>query len=124
MKTVKQYDPRVKTTYVYEVIESHYDPKKKQSRSTRRLIGKLDENGNLVETGKPGRPVGSGKKSGDTSSGERQHYEELLLRASHEATLKDEKIASLTEEIREVKQELKRYRDVVEKTQKLWMELS
>ena len=45
MKIVKQYDPRVKTTYVYEVLESHYDPSKKQTRSTRKLIGKLDEAG-------------------------------------------------------------------------------
>lgn len=42
-------DPKSGITYVYEQ-ESRWIPELKQSRATRRLIGKLDEEGNIVPT--------------------------------------------------------------------------
>ena len=42
-------DPKSGITYVYEQ-ESHWIPELKQSRASRRIIGKLDENGNIVPT--------------------------------------------------------------------------
>ena len=42
-------DPKSGITYVYEQ-ESRWIPEFKQSRATRRLIGKLDEEGNIVPT--------------------------------------------------------------------------
>ncbi|MBR0092466.1 MAG: hypothetical protein IJP92_12285 [Lachnospiraceae bacterium] len=54
MGIVKQYHKDTDTVYVYE-SESFYDPKKKQSRSKRRVIGKIDkETGEIVPTGKRG----------------------------------------------------------------------
>ena len=51
-------------TYVYS-SESYYVPEKKQSRSKRKLIGKVDpETGEIVPTGKSGR-----KKAETTSDG-------------------------------------------------------
>lgn len=54
MARVSQYNREMDTTYVYE-SESYYDPEKKQSRSKRKLIGKIDkETGEIVPTGKRG----------------------------------------------------------------------
>lgn len=52
---VKVTNPKTHITYVYEST-SYYDKNLKQSRNHRKLIGKLNENGELVPTGKKGRP--------------------------------------------------------------------
>ena len=55
MAIIKQYHKDTDTTYVYESI-SYWDPEKKQSRSKRRVIGKLDPvTGEIIPTGKRGR---------------------------------------------------------------------
>ena len=55
MSIVKLKDKRTGTTYVYE-SESYWDKEKKQPRSRRKLIGKLDEKtGEIIPTGKSGR---------------------------------------------------------------------
>ena len=57
MAMVKQYHADTDTTYVYS-SEYYWDPEKKQSRSKRRLIGKIDpDTGEIIPTGKKtGRP--------------------------------------------------------------------
>lgn len=56
MAIIKQYHKDTNTTYVYESI-SYWDSEKGQSRSKRKLLGKLDpETGEIVATGKTGRP--------------------------------------------------------------------
>ena len=67
MSLVKLKDKRSGTTYVYE-SESYWDKEKKQPRSRRKLIGKLDEEtGEIVPTGKSGGgrrvPAGNRKKT-------------------------------------------------------------
>lgn len=55
MAIIKQYHKDTDTTYVYESI-SYWDEEKKQSRSKRRVIGKLDPvTGEIIPTGKRGR---------------------------------------------------------------------
>jgi len=55
MSIVHQKDKRTGVTYVYE-SESYWDKEKKQPRSKRTLIGKLDEvTGEIIPTGKSGR---------------------------------------------------------------------
>ena len=55
MSIIKQYHRDTDTTYVYS-SEYYYDKDKKQSRSKRKLIGKIDEEtGEIVATGKRGR---------------------------------------------------------------------
>ena len=50
MSIVYQHDKRSGITYAYE-SESHWDREKKQSRSRRRLIGRVDEEtGEIVPT--------------------------------------------------------------------------
>lgn len=51
MKTVKSFNKNTGVTYVYEVLENYWDKEKKQPRSKRRLIGKIDpETGEVVPT--------------------------------------------------------------------------
>ena len=55
MAIVKQYHKDTNTTYVYE-SESYWDAEKGQSRSRRRVSGKIDpETGEIIPTGKRGR---------------------------------------------------------------------
>ncbi len=55
MAIVKHKDKRTGVTYVYE-SESYWDKEKKQPRSKRTLVGKLDEaTGEIIPTGKSGR---------------------------------------------------------------------
>ena len=57
MAIIKQRKKGSNTVYVVEAL-SRYDPEKKQKRYVyRRIIGKLDPvTGEVVPTGKPGRP--------------------------------------------------------------------
>lgn len=65
MAIIKQYHKDTDTTYVYESI-SYWDAEKGQSRSKRRVIGKIDsKTGEMIPTGKRGRT-----KKNDTSSQE------------------------------------------------------
>lgn len=55
MSIVKYKNKKSGTTYVYE-SESYWDKEKKQPRSRRKLIGKLDDvTGEIIPTGKSGR---------------------------------------------------------------------
>ena len=55
MAIIKQKDSRTGITYVYESI-STWDKEKKQSRSKRRLLGRLDEEtGEMIPTNGRGR---------------------------------------------------------------------
>ena len=55
MKISRAYNKKTGVTYVYEVLENHWDPDLKQARNKRRLIGKIDPiTGDIVKTGKRG----------------------------------------------------------------------
>ena len=54
MAIVKSKNKKTGITYVYE-SESYWDPDKKQPRNHRTLIGKLDDEGNIIPTGSRGR---------------------------------------------------------------------
>lgn len=76
MAIIKQYDKRSNTTYFYESI-SFWDSEKKQSRSKRKLIGKLDpETGEMVPTNQRQRKARARKKEAKTQelSIHRKHY--------------------------------------------------
>ena len=107
MAIVKQYHKDTDTTYVYESV-SYWDEEKKQSRSKRRVIGKLDpETGEIIPTGKRGR---KSKDAASDPAGENTEltrlYEEGQARIkelSLEIDRKDLEIASLMKEIRQLK---------------------
>ena len=55
MTLLKVLNKKRNITYVYE-SQSKWDPEKKQSKSTRKLIGKIDpKTGEIIQTGPRGR---------------------------------------------------------------------
>ena len=67
MSIVKLKDKRTGTTYVYE-SESYWDKEKKQPRSRRKLIGKLDEEtGEIIPPGKAEERKALAKNRGKTA---------------------------------------------------------
>jgi len=83
MAIIKQYHKDTDTTYVYESA-SYWDADKQQSRSKRKLLGKLDpETGEVIPTGSRGRKC----KETPTVSGNR---------TDAEVCEKDERIRALT----------------------------
>ena len=55
MAIIKQYHKDTDTTYVYD-SQSYWDAEKGQSRSKRKLLGKLDpQTGEIIPTGQRGR---------------------------------------------------------------------
>ena len=101
MSISKSYNKQNGVTYVYEVIENYWDKEKKQSRSKRKLIGKIDPvtggkidpvTGEIVPTSSRGRP----KKSDDSAD-----YKVLYEKAQKELAAKDKRIAELEGVIRD-----------------------
>jgi hypothetical protein len=98
MTQIKQYDKRTGITYVYE-SESYWDKEKKQPRSKRKLIGKLDE-----QTGKVIPTDGRGKKRTQTkklASGDTALCEELKLKLKEKELL----VHQLTEKNKTLEEE-------------------
>ena len=63
----KQTNKKTGITYLFEQ-ESYWVPDLKQSRSRRRCLGKYNENGELVTTGKRGRTPKNAKEQASSSS--------------------------------------------------------
>lgn len=110
MALIKQYHKDTDTTYVYESI-SYWDEEKKQSRSKRRVIGKLDpETGEIIPTGKRGRkPKAAPDTPADIPAQLPKLYEDSQNRIKELALTidrKDLEIAGLRKEIRRLKDTL------------------
>jgi len=98
MSMVKHRDKRTGVTYVYE-SESYWDKEKKQPRSRRKLIGKIDETtGEIVPTEGRGRKRKKAESASDENSLQimldecRRQLKEKEL----EITLLNEQIQTLT----------------------------
>lgn len=100
MSIVKHTDKRTGVTYVYE-SESYWDKEKKQPRSKRTLVGKLDEaTGDIIPTGKSGRKKTIPKKAVVITEEATPITDQINL-----LTEKDEIIRSLKAEIAALKKE-------------------
>lgn len=87
MAIVKQYHKDTDTTYVYEST-SYWDPEKGQSRSKRKVIGKIDPaTGEIVPTGSRGRK----KKAPDAAGADESARKELIRLHEQIASLQEEK---------------------------------
>lgn len=106
MSIVKMKDKRSGTVYVYE-SESYWDKEKGQPRNTRKLIGKLDENGNIVPTGKSGRKK---KETADTDPAQKKVQELKKRLDDAEAVIKEKdlKITMLEKQKKDVETALKK----------------
>lgn len=104
MSIIKQYHKDTGITYVYE-SESYWDKEKKQPRSRRKLIGKLDnETGEIVPTGKKNR---SHKKSNDSETTNDDLFKmekeiERLKEYSHTLEIENTALRDTLEKIREL----------------------
>ena len=118
MAIIKQYHKDTDTTYVYEST-SYWDPEKKQSRSKRRCIGKIDpETGEMVPTGKKGRKA---KETEDMSDSLKEL--ELLRKQLAETRIiinnLNSQIAGLSAEKSSLQRELQKLRTAVAKANSL-----
>lgn len=123
---VKSYNKKTGVTYVYSSV-SVWDPVAKISRPQRRLIGKLDAEGKMIPTGKPGRPrkvkteVSEGADSISTEAEETAtptYTEFMLLMAELEETRdllqkQEAKNKLLDEEVRRLKFQIRRLFPVI-----------
>ena len=95
MSIVKHTDKRSGVTYVYE-SESYWDKEKKQPRSKRILIGKIDEaTGEIIPTGKSGK-----KKTACIDTEELSKVPEAITDQVDLLAQKDARISSLEGENR------------------------
>lgn len=107
MAYIKQYHKDTDTTYVYE-SESYWDPEKKQARSRRKVIGKLDPvTGEIIPTGKRGRKKKEATVTEKTDGIAEDHQLSLLYEdAKRTLDRQDQVILSQKEEIRDLKEKL------------------
>ena len=101
MAIVKSKNKQTGITYVYE-SESYWDPDKKQPRNHRKLIGKLDEEGNIVPTGSRGR-----KKKEESTGNTVSEPEDMLSYYRDRSRELQTRNALLEEENRRLKKEKK-----------------
>ena len=100
MSIVKHTDKRSGVTYVYE-SESYWDKEKKQPRSKRTLIGKIDEaTGEIIPTGKSGKKKTVSSDAKEQTSTPKAITDQVGLLAQ-----KDAQISSLREENRRLLKE-------------------
>ena len=97
MSIIKGFNKARNTTYVYE-SEAHWDKVKQQSRSKRKIIGKIDpETGNIVPTGPRGRKKSRRKKN--ESAVKKPNYKQLYEEATAEIDAKNAEIVKLREQV-------------------------
>lgn len=121
MAIIKQYHKDTDTTYVYEST-SYWDAEKGQSRSKRRVIGKLDpETGEIIPTGKRGRKKkdpGQDPAKDQTLSALTEQIAELQQLVKEKESL----ISRQQDEIRSMKEQNSRLRRTIHKVQMLCAE--
>ncbi len=130
MARVKLYNKKYNITYVYDSV-SYWDPKLKQPRSKRKLIGKIDpETGELIPTSgrskrarddSKGEPSASSPvknavppepetqdvpKSKDAITIELEDYKRRLLEVEAKLARSESQIAMLNSERKEIREEL------------------
>ena len=119
MGEVRQYHKDAKTTYVYS-SESYWDPVKKQSRSKRKVIGKVDPaTGLVVPTGKPGRKKKTDTGASSTSSQTGQSDDLQTKYDACVATIKEQnqKILEMQKKIQTLSEECNRMAALLKRAQ-------
>lgn len=125
MAQVRQYHKDTDTTYVYE-SESYWDTEKKQSRSRRRLIGKIDPaTGEIVPCGKRGRkPKDPDKAVAPSTQGTpvspADRYSAVMQQIRDMRT----EIGRKDEEISSLRKENKKLRNVISRLDELSEQMS
>ena len=123
MTIIKAFNKARNTTYVYE-SDSHWDKSKQQSRSKRKLIGKIDlKTGNIVPTGPRGprgRKKSRRKKKADaTTTVKKPNYKTLYEEATSFIETKDAIIVEQRREIARLELQLIKFQQTVEQIRSL-----
>ena len=105
MSQVKVFNKARGVTYVYE-SESYWDKEKKQPRSKRKLIGKIDpKTGEIVETGTPVKKQKRKKIEQNVQSNYQKLYEKSITEIDNQET----KIFALKKRVKELELEVFKY---------------
>ena len=103
-----------KITYAYEE-NGYWDKDQKKYISKRRLIGRLDENGLIVPTGKGGRPrkedstCRDNSPSSSSSTEEMEEYKSRYLQVLQNLSNSEDRINDLTQQVAKLEKSLVRY---------------
>jgi len=116
---IKKLNKQTGVTYVYE-SESYWDKEKKQPRSRRKLIGKIDEEtGEIVPTG--GRGRSKKKKAADISGTlpPGSDLETLCLEQADQLRQNDAEISALKKQVMELTLSVNEYKRRLSKIEEL-----
>ena len=107
-------------TYVYE-SKSEWDKDKKQSRSIRKLVGKLDpKTGEIVKTGPRGRKKSRRKKDTEPVTPEKKlNYKSLYQKAQAEIKEQNDMIIDLKTRVADLEIALRLERGVIAQIREL-----
>ena len=113
MSIIKQYHKDTGITYVYE-SESYWDKEKKQPRSRRKLIGKLDdETGEIIPTGKKNAPKKEDNMKIDASVRENTMLRQKLKQLEKELTSEKERTCKAEAENQILRNKLDKIREIL-----------
>ena len=118
MTLLKVLNKKRNITYVYE-SKSEWDSEKKQSRSTRKLVGKIDpKTGEIVPTGTRGRKKSRRKKNATTPE-KKPNYKSLYLEAKADIKEQDDMIVELKTRVADLEIELRSQRGIMAQIREL-----
>lgn len=113
MAIIKQYHKDTDTTYVYEST-SYWDSEKGQSRSTRKVIGKIDPaTGEIVPTGKRGRKAA--KPAAATSTRVQEVKTEIMAPEEEKKTL-ELQVRELKVKIAQLEEKNQKLQNIISKS--------
>lgn len=100
---IKKLNKQTGVTYVYE-SESYWDKEKKQPRSKRKLIGKIDEQtGEIVPTGgRKGRKIKELTQIPETTCTNESALKALCMEQAEELRRNEEEIFALKKQVMEL----------------------
>ncbi len=120
MAIIQQYNKASNTTYVYE-SESYWVPELGQSRSKRKLLGKLDPaTGEIVPCGKRGPKKKESKDNGEQIPASehtklREQYEQLQA----ETTALRLSLNEMEKEVSDLRKQNQRMKNIIQKVRGL-----
>ena len=123
MTLLKVLNKKRNITYVYE-SQSKWDSEKKQSKSTRKLIGKIDpKTGEIIQTGPRGRKKSQKscrKKNGEAATPEKKpNYKSLYLKSQEEIKEQNDMIIELKIRVADLEIELRSERGILAQIREL-----
>lgn len=116
---IKRLNKQTGITYVYE-SESYWDKEKKQPRSRRKLIGKIDEEtGEIVPTGGKGRSKKSSLTDLPENVSDSRELENLCRKQAAQIQQDDLEISALKKQVMELTLSVNEYKRRLSKIEEL-----